>query len=81
MSVYFCKNRITGALICRRDMQEVVLGDRSQVYPQLVRVLYCRTHHIDGPKFAGRTKAMATAAQRHPWEWCPECAKIKESKP
>lgn len=75
--MYSCKNRVTKAIITRRETQEIATGESGYTYPRLVRILHCDTHHVDGPRFIGHTHAKATAAQRHPWEWCPECARLK----
>jgi len=76
MSIYSCKNRRTKAIIERHDTQRIM--QRGQ-YPTLVRLLFCRTHQIQGPTFTGHTHAMATEAQRHPWEWCEKCKEIYNS--
>lgn len=60
----------------------ICINRKTKAKIQLMRLgagwhgLDCMTHQWPGPAFLKRSEALRE--MRHPWEWCPECKKVKE---
>ena len=68
---YTCKNRVVKSTISLREYWRGTTREKKFV-------VICRSHHILCEYSEWKIRTPALAAQRKPWLWCDECAKIHD---